>query len=550
MKLFPKIFGIGLVGLLVAAIIAAISINSGNTLRDIQIEESKYRMFESELAAAKNAHLIWLQTIANAIVSAKPEIKIGANGRNCVFGKWYYSHGTENVKSLPEEFQTRFNNIEANHLKVHSLGGELTAVWNNEDLKPSIELFTGQIVPTATELLAELTSLEELCHDKIVEVHKRGEWLLANQSLPTLVTLIIGVMILLPYSLLTARGIVNPLHHANAVFQSITEKGQLDVAVSDGLLRRKDEIGNLGSGLKLLLKDYHSIADIAEQLANGDWCVTVREKSPEDMMNQSFSKMLDNVNNTLHEIEQHVQQVTTGANEVSAAAQHLSDGAQESASSLEEISASMQEISNQTQANAKNAGNARELAQKATQAAGEGQQAMTAMQEAMERITKNSNEIQRVIKVIDDIAFQTNLLALNAAVEAARAGQHGKGFAVVAEEVRNLAARSAKAAQETNDLIATSGKEIAKGGEVAVHTSDVLDSIATQIKETTDLVAQIAVASNEQAHGVNQIAIGLQRIDSVTQQNTASAEQSASAANEMSGAAKTLQKQVAQFQLR
>ncbi|MDR1053018.1 MAG: methyl-accepting chemotaxis protein, partial [Planctomycetaceae bacterium] len=201
-------------------------------------------------------------------------------------------------------------------------------------------------------------------------------------------------------------------------------------------------------------------------------------------------------------------------------------------------------------ANAQSASEARDLAHSATKAAADGQEAMKQMNEAMVRITKNSNEIQRVIKVIDDIAFQTNLLALNAAVEAARAGAHGKGFAVVAEEVRNLAARSAKAAQETSELISTSGREIEKGGEVSGRTSDVLNSIVEQVKQTADLVGGIAIASNEQAQGVSQVTIGLQQIDAVTQQNTAAAEESASAANEMSSMAAKLQNLVAKFQLR
>jgi len=550
MKLFPKIFGIGLAGILVATILTAISIYSGSVLSGIQSEESKYRSFQAELIAAKNAHMNWLRTIYNAIIEESPEVKIGTDGKLCNFGKWYYSSGSEIVSTFPENIQTIFKNIESDHLKVHRLGGELLAVWDKDNLEPAKELLDNQISPTANSLIDDLTAMETLCCEKASEIQQKGAWLLQYQSLPTLITLIVGILILLPYSWLTARSIVTPLHEGGAIFQSIAKQGCLDKKVPDSILRRKDEIGDLGRSIELILKDYQTISGVTEQLADGNWQIAVQEKSTDDVMNRNFSKMLDQMNRTLREVNDKVRQVTTGATEVSSVAQLLASGAQESAASLEQITASMTEISSQTQANAQSAGSARDYAQNVTKAASDGQAAMQEMSIAMEQITKNANEIQRVIKVIDDIAFQTNLLALNAAVEAARAGQHGKGFAVVAEEVRNLAARSAKAAKETAELIATSGREIEKGGEVATHTADVLDTIVTQIKEMTDLISGIAVASKEQAHGVNQVTVGLQQIDSVTQQNSASAEQSASAANEMSGVATQLQQQVARFKLR
>ena len=207
----------------------------------------------------------------------------------------------------------------------------------------------------------------------------------------------------------------------------------------------------------------------------------------------------------------------------------------------------MQLMNEQTASNSRNAEQVSQLSGTAKLAAERGDQQMQAMTEAMTDINESGKSISKIIKVIDEIAFQTNLLALNAAVEAARAGQHGKGFAVVAEEVRNLAARSAKAASETTTLIQSSVDKTENGTKMAEQTAVALKEIYQGVVQVSDLVDEIAAASSEQAHGISQANEGLTQLNAVNHSSTASAEETAAVAEELSGQTRFLQQLLEKF---
>ena len=289
------------------------------------------------------------------------------------------------------------------------------------------------------------------------------------------------------------------------------------------------------------------VLEIATKVSQGDLTLELGENRRGTLL--AMKNMNESLNGVFGQIKDAVEQVSTGAVQVSQASESLSQGATEQASSLEEISSSLNEINGQSRRNSENATEANSLAKSAVEKAGEGSRQMRELVASIKAIDESSGEIQKIVKVIDDIAFQINLLALNANVEAARAGKYGKGFAVVAEEVRNLAVRSADAVNETTQIVKESTKNMAEGTNSAELTSKQLDEIVQYSSKMADFLEEIALASKEQAQGVEQINRGLEQIDKVTQSNTANAEESASASEELASQARQLKESIATFKL-
>jgi len=238
------------------------------------------------------------------------------------------------------------------------------------------------------------------------------------------------------------------------------------------------------------------------------------------------------------------EQVTSAAGQVSDSSQSLAEGASEQAASLEETSSSLEEMASMTKRNAENAQKANDLAKQARQAADKGVGDMQAMSSAMEAIKVSSDDIAKIIKTIDEIAFQTNILALNAAVEAARAGEAGMGFAVVADEVRNLAQRSAQAAKETAGKIEGAITKTGQGVDISSKVAQTLNEIVTKARQVDELVAEVASASREQTQGITQINTAVGQMDKVTQSNAANAEESAAAAEELNAQSAVMKESV------
>ncbi len=367
-----------------------------------------------------------------------------------------------------------------------------------------------------------------------------------------LVMMVFAILLSIIVALKLANSIGNPMK-ACAERMRLLVEGDLETPVPEAV--NEDETGilmastaDLVAGLSAII---HDIDFLLHEMANQNLDVHSqnREAYVGDFQSILISmRMLKlELSDTLLQINTSADQVSNASSQVSSSAQNLSQGSVEQASSVQELAARISEISNQAKHTASGALDVR----KQTHSVGEGVSAcnhqMQELMSAMERIHSSSDEIGKIIKTIEDIAFQTNILALNAAVEAARAGEAGKGFAVVADEVRNLASKSAEASKNTSVLISHSTEAVQTGNEIAEHTANTLQKVVGSIDTMIESIDQIASVSNEQSDAILQVNEGISQITSVVQSNSATAEESAAASEELSAEAASLKKLVDQF---
>ena len=265
---------------------------------------------------------------------------------------------------------------------------------------------------------------------------------------------------------------------------------------------------------------------------------------------QGLNQLLENVEDMVRQVKTSATDVHRGADEISSGNAHLSQRTETQASSLEQTASSMEQMTSTVKQNADNARQANQLARAARDQAETGGAVTTRAVAAMEEINVSSRKIADIIGVIDELTFQTNLLALNAAVEAARAGEQGRGFAVVAGEVRSLAGRSAAAARQIKDLIQDSVTKVHDGSMLVVQSGEVLEGIVNAVKKVTDIVAEIASASSQQASGIEQVNRAVMQMDEMTQQNAALVEQASAASESMADQARTLSEMMARYTVR
>lgn len=427
------------------------------------------------------------------------------------------------------------------------------AKFTEEGNARAYEIYKNEYSEAFEVVVSAIIEMSDSVYDQVDTRYDNALAVKRSSVITVVALLLLSVAACGAITLALTRMLLSPIREIETAMKHVEEG---DFSEVDLQYESRDELGKLSNSVRQTIHKLDVITDdlahLCSELGNGNFTV---HSGHVDAYTGDYFKILQGlryIRNTLTDTMIHIDtsssEVMTGSQQVANGAQSLAQGATEQASAVEELLASMNEMQQQVKVNAEHAATASALSNEAGEGVVESNRIMGELMGAMDNINSTSNEISKVIKSIDDIAFQTNILALNAAVEAARAGAAGKGFAVVADEVRNLAAKSAEAVMTTTVLIQNTLDAIAQGSKLATSTSDSLSRVVEKASVVNSRITEIARASEEQLNAVNQMTSGIEQISSVIQSTSATAEESAAASEELSGQANMLKHMISKFQ--
>ncbi len=507
-----------------------------------------------------NGETVWLVTISNPILDHNGAFIGVANCDILTDTLNSLSYDTNNYKTAYSFILTN-NSNHVTHTVDHALFGTafesdsaeaLTAITTGQGHMHTTEnrIFGG----TAIEIF-EPINIEGLDqHWSSAFVVNRSEAMDATYQVILLI-MAIATGAIVAFAVLSALLLRKSLRPVVDIVHFSQELGQGNLAAEINI-KEDNELGGIASSLKhtaVTLQSY--VGEISRILGgiarcNLDIAPDIDFSGDFVPINTAITEIIDAMNETMRHIQTASDQVSSGSSQISDGAQALSQGATEQAAAIEQLSASISEVSRGIQSNAAQVHEAADYVDEAVQGIEESNGHMEKMLQSMTSINQSSDQIGKIIKVIEDIAFQTNILALNAAIEAARAGEAGKGFAVVADEVRSLASKSAEAAKQTNLLINSSVNEVLQGSKIAQETAKSLKAVAEKSMKVKTNIQEINRASAEQAQAIVQITQGVDQVSMVVQTNSATAQQSAAASEELFGQSEMLHQEIRKFKLR
>lgn len=543
-------FGIVLVLFLIVSGISIIGLrqNNGRLVNFFNVgHKVELKAMEMRLeiqAAAKNMAYATLSTDLN---DTEQYIKSAdSNVENFRLGIQFLREKHEGDKAVLDQLEANVNELETYKNEVFGLARQNKS-------RQATEVFFGSVNPALAKIRDSLTEIGDQVYQVTETDFKNSQREAAFLQVLVVVVQIIAVLTALGFSYFLTKRIVSPIKEIEKAAKEMSE-GSLQVSLNyqsgDELGALSDSMRNTISNIRTIIED---ISYLTGEMADGRFQLSSRcpEKYVLDYATilGSLRKLRDNLSDSLYRISESADLVANGSDQVSSGAQTLSQGATEQASSIQELAATINDISNQINNNAQSAKEARLSSEETATNVTKSNEKMDEMYAAMLEISTKSNEIGKIIKTIEDIAFQTNILALNAAVEAARAGEAGKGFAVVADEVRNLASKSGEAAKNTTILIEESIRAVENGARITAETAEAMQAVVVGSKRINTIIESIASASDLQATAVNEVSLGIDQISSVVQTNSATAEQSAAASEELSGQAQIMKGLLSRFSL-